>query len=82
MLINYVLIVIWWLLCRVPEEDPSGHSVVLNFGDYLRLRNVSKVLTQQEKILHLEEEKLAKEKALVSLIYMDIRYVTIIIFYP
>ena len=53
--------------CRVPEEDPSGNSIVLGFGDYLRLKNASKVLTHEEKVARLEAEKIAKERALVCL---------------
>jgi len=45
----------------VPEEDPSGRSLVLHFGDYLRLRNTARVLSEEEKLMVYERAKAAKE---------------------
>lgn len=50
----------------VPEEDPSGQSMVLHYGDYLRLRNSARVLTDVEKMEVLERAKQSKESAMDS----------------
>jgi len=48
----------------VPEEDPSGRSLILHFGDYLRLKNEARVLSEEEKIMVYERAKAAKEAAM------------------
>jgi len=48
----------------VPEEDPSGRSLILQFGDYLRLKNTARVLTEEEKLMVYERAKIAKESAM------------------
>jgi len=50
----------------VPEEDPSGRSLILHFGDYLRLKNEARVLTEEEKIMVYERAKAAKEAAMTE----------------
>ena len=56
-----------FLHCRVPDEDPSGHSMILPFGEYYRIKMASRVLTEEEKIAEWEERKREKENAMVSL---------------
>ena len=56
-----------FLHCRVPDEDPSGHSMILPFGEYYRIKMASRVLTEGEKIAEWEERKREKENAMVSL---------------
>jgi len=50
----------------VPEDDPSGQSMVLHYGDYLRLRNSARVLTDAERMEVFERAKDAKECAIDS----------------
>merc|ERR1711976_28877 len=46
----------------VPQEDPSGQSIILSRGSYERIRYASRVLTEEEKKTRLEELKKLKEE--------------------
>lgn len=46
---------------RVPQEDPSGRSIILEVGEFRRIKSASHVPTQAEKEASLEEMKKRKE---------------------
>ncbi|XP_068732086.1 cilia- and flagella-associated protein 45-like [Montipora capricornis] len=46
---------------RVPREDPSGRSIILEGGEYRRIKSAAHVPTQEERELALEEFKRKKE---------------------
>merc|ERR1711976_220082 len=46
----------------VPQEDPSGQSIILSRGSYERIKHASRVLTEEEKKARLEELKKLKEE--------------------
>ena len=50
----------------VPQEDPSGHSIVLSGWDFDRIKNAARVLSPEEKRAAAERMKAAKEEALVK----------------
>ena len=60
-----------FLYYRVPDEDPSGHSMILPFGEYYRIRMASRVLSEEEKIAEWEERKREKENAMVPHFHYD-----------
>ena len=60
------LIILYSVNSSVPEADPSGKSMILNYGDYLRLKNAAQVLTEGEKQAAVERAKYMKEAAMVS----------------
>ena len=53
--------------CRysVPREDPSGQSCILGYGDYLRVRDAARVLSEEERMIRMEEIKRMKEENMV-----------------
>ena len=50
----------------VPNEDPSGQSVILSNWEFYRIRNAARVLTEQEKKMEIDRQKEAKEDQMVS----------------
>lgn len=48
----------------VPEEDPSGESLILNFWDFERIKRAARVLTKEERDALHEMRKREKEEAL------------------
>jgi len=46
----------------IPQEDPSGHSIILDGREFNRILNAAKVLTEEEKKARLEEMKRYKEE--------------------
>lgn len=48
----------------VPEEDPSGNSLVLHSFNFDRIKRASRVLTQEERDVLYELKKAEKEEAL------------------
>ncbi|XP_046852993.1 cilia- and flagella-associated protein 45-like [Xenia sp. Carnegie-2017] len=47
---------------KVPEEDPSGKSVVLDRNDFNRIKSASYVLSKEEKLNVVEEAKKRKKE--------------------
>lgn len=46
---------------RVPKEDPSGRSIILEVGEFQRIKSASHVPTQAEREAAIEELKQSKE---------------------
>lgn len=46
---------------RVPKEDPSGRTIILEAGEYQRIKSASHVPTQEERERAMEEIKRRKE---------------------
>lgn len=46
---------------RVPQEDPSGRTIILEAGEFRRIKSASHVPTQEERDSFMEEVKRRKE---------------------
>ena len=51
---------------RVPQEDPSGNSLVIPAADFMRIRDAALVLTDDERKYAAEDAKRRKEQQQVS----------------
>ena len=51
---------------RVPTEDPSGHSLILDRSEFNRIRSKARVVTHDELMTQEEALKKAKEDLMVS----------------
>lgn len=49
----------------MPDEDPSGESVVLGFYEFMQLQDRARVMTAAEKAAREEQMKLDKEEKMV-----------------
>ncbi|KAK2894850.1 hypothetical protein Q8A67_012079 [Cirrhinus molitorella] len=49
---------------RIPNEDPSGQSVILSSGEFQRIMEESYVPSQEEKAAVLEAQRQAREEAM------------------
>ena len=54
---------------RVPDEDPSGQSVILPFYEYVRIKDASRVPSEEERQAMINAIKKDKEQAMVNLHY-------------
>ena len=52
---------------RIPQDDPSGDSVILRRGEFERIRQKAQVVTAEERAAVEAAQKLAKESALVCM---------------
>ncbi|KAL1256651.1 hypothetical protein QQF64_012196 [Cirrhinus molitorella] len=50
---------------RIPNEDPSGQSVILSSGEFQRIMEESYVPSQEEKAAVLEAQRQAREEAML-----------------
>lgn len=50
----------------MPDEDPSGDSVILGYYEYLQLKDRARVLTAAEKAAREEQLKREKEEKMVG----------------
>lgn len=51
-----------YLLCRVPDKDPSGRSLVLDPREYSRIKDNARILTDEELRTIEEFHRTQKEK--------------------
>ena len=50
----------------MPQEDPSGQTLVISTADFMRIKNAARVVTEQERKAAADRIKEEKERALVA----------------
>jgi hypothetical protein len=52
-------------MISVPEEDPSGQTAILSYGEFQRIRNAARVLTKEERQRAADEARQKLEEVQV-----------------
>jgi hypothetical protein len=53
------------LVLSVPQEDPSGRSLIISGADFERIKNAALINSEQRRRAYIESVKEEKERALV-----------------